>query len=244
MGSLFSSIRSGWPLFLLLILPPLFPRSVEAQRGLQLDLFGGGHNSWLLNSDEGENEDLERRFTPGFSAGVDGSYYFTPEVGFGVGTLLSYQGQNYYHALDFEPHRSSRRLLYARVPLTLSYRSELGKQGLFRSSFGPSVGTPLFARHTREGKEEEAPLSNPWISSYRSMVVGFHASLGFGRWWDNTKGALLELHFSHGLTNAEEKGSPLVPNHRQETYNASLGLRFRFFFSMGGRQGAASLGYP
>lgn len=204
----------------------------------------GGHQSWLLNQRESENSDLERLVTPGLSGGGWAIFHITPRLGVGTGFLFSLQGQRYERELKFDEQRSSVRLLYFKLPLKLELRTELGQGAYFRMGFGPYLGSPISASRTRNGSSVQVPRGRSWTEAYRSPVIGGMIDLGPGMRWGRAWAASLALRFDHDFTNAEEKGSLLIPNHRPETYNATLGISLKVRYAFQQQAARRRSGYP
>ncbi|MFB6258061.1 MAG: hypothetical protein ABEH38_05145 [Flavobacteriales bacterium] len=203
-----------------------------AQEGFHCGGILGGHNSWLFNQDESDQENLQREFTPGGSSGLYISYYIESSIAVAAEFRLSYQGQKYLMDRRIEDLTSKVRLLYFKTPLMLEFRAPLGKKGYFKGHFGPYSAMLQGAFRYRMGDAVEAPGKKEWSEAYRSPVFGVMAGIAPGLRWGRGWGASFELRFSHDLFNAEEKGSSLVPNRRAETYNMTLGFLFHFRYAL------------
>lgn len=216
----------------------------HAQRGFHLGGQIGGHHSWLFNEREGAREDLKRLFTPGMSVGGEATFYVTPFMGVGMEFLFSYQGQRYREDLRVDRIERSVRLSYFKVPLKLELRTNLGGGTYFKGAFGPYISTPLSVSRSRKGETVESPGDGTWKEAYRSSVMGFMGALGPGKRWGRGWATSLEFRFDHDLTNAEEKGSALIPNYRPETYNATLSLSLRVRYAFQEQAASRKSGYP
>lgn len=218
--------------------------SLMAQRGFHIGGSIGGQQSWLLNQRESENPDLNRLFTPGIRGGGELAFHITPRLGVGTEFFFSLQGQRYERDKRLDEQRSSVRVLYFKVPLKLELRTELGSGSYFRFGFGPYLSSPTSVSRTRDGSAVQLSDGRSWSEAYRSPVIGGMIGLGPGMRWGGGWAGSLGLRFDHDFTNAEEKASPLIPNHRPETYNATLGLTLHVRYAFQEQAARRKSGYP
>ena len=178
------------PLFALLLAAILMPSGCKGQKGFHVGGMGSFHNSWLLNKDDSERENLSRTFTPGTSGGLMVRYYIEYSVAVGFDVLYSFQGQSYRIDRRVEDLDRSTRLLYLKTPLMLEFRTAIGSNSYFKGHFGPYVSMPQAAFRTRNGTRVQAPGRRSWSQAYRSPVFGVMLGLGpgfrLGRGWAST----------------------------------------------------------
>ncbi len=219
-------------------------RVVEAQEGFHIGGMGSFHNSWLVNQRESEREDLSRRFTPGTSGGLLLRYYIENSVAVGFDVLYSFQGQAYLIDRRIEDVNRTTRLLYLKTPLMLEFRTGLSDKAFFKGYFGAYASHKQGAFRTKDGSTVQAPDPYTWSEAYRSPVFGVMLGAGPGVRWGRGWATSFDLRFDHDLTNAEEKGSDLIPNHRPETYNVTLGLMITLRYAFQDLGPRRSGGYP
>ncbi len=239
---LVSDNMKRWLLFFILFLGT--GGQLLAQEGFHLGPALGFHNSWLANRDDREDEEIEGRFTPGGSGALYLAYFIKPGIAVAAEGIFSFQGQNYYYDRRYEDQRASTRLSYFKVPLMLEFRTSLKEESFIKGHFGPYLSSVQTASRSREGKSLPSREGDGWEQAYRTPVFGVMLGLGPGIRWGRGWASTLELRFDHDLTNAEEKASRMIPNQREETYNATLGIMLRLRYAFQKRSAKNRGGYP
>lgn len=189
----------------------------NAQKGLNVSVKLTPQFSSLQNADDKDNKaiDKETTFRTNFGAGV--GYNFTDNVGVGIDVLYSLQGQKMNVILLGDV---DQKLGYIKVPLYLSYSSDVSNAIGLYGKIGPQLSFLSKSEVTTNGKNS---IENK--DKYQSTTFGMMANVGAQfRLIDNLS-LQTGIYFDTDFTNAEDEDYIFYTPNRANTYNMNVGLQ-------------------
>lgn len=199
--------------------------NASAQKGLSVSVKATPQFSFLQNSDDKDNSQLDRKATINTNFGIGAGYNFTDNYGVGVDVLYSLQGQKYETA----GVESTQKLEYVKVPVYFSYNANPLKTVSFYGKIGPQVSFLTNAKLTGD-KASETVGGNK--DKYESVTFGGMANAGVQFKLTDKFYLQTGLNFDYDFSNAEDKSFTGHLDNRSATNNMTagvqVGLKYQF----------------
>ena len=196
-----------------------------AQKGFNLSLEATPQLSFLQNSDDNDDSNIERKATFSTNFGIGAGYNFNESIGIGADALYSLQGQKY----EVSGVELNQKLEYVKIPVFFSYNTDPSKTTSFYGKIGPQVSFLTNAKITApDGKD--AFVENK--DRYEDVTIGGMANAGVQFKLSPNIFLQTGLNFDYDFSNAENKNFPVVIAGRANTSNITagvqVGLKYQF----------------
>lgn len=199
--------------------------NASAQKGLSLSVKATPQFSFLQNSDDKDNDQLDRKATINTNFGIGAGYNFTDNYGLGVDVLYSLQGQKY----EVAGVESTQKLEYVKVPVYFSYTANPLKTVSFYGKIGPQVSFLTNAKLTGDQGIENLGDNK---DKYESVTFGGMANAGVQFRLAQKFYLQTGLNFDYDFSNAEDKNFAGHVANRSATNNMTagvqVGLKYQF----------------
>ncbi len=192
--------------------------NASAQKGLSLSVKATPQFSFLQNSDDNNNSQIDRKATINTNFGVGATYNFTKNYGVGLDVLYSLQGQKY----ETEGLKYNQELEYVKVPVFFSYNTDPDKTVSFYGKIGPQLGFLTNAKITGDNGNENLGDNK---NKYESVTIGGMANAGVQFRLSNQFYLQTGLNFDYDFSNAENKNFAGYPANRATTSNMTTGVQ-------------------
>lgn len=191
--------------------------TANAQKGFSVSVKGTPHLSWMLNSDDKDQNGYERKATFGASFGVGAAYNFNDNMGVGLDVLYSIQGQK----SETAGIELNQKLNYLKVPVMFMYNTNPSAPVVFTAKIGPQLGVRLNSKITDKDNNDVIGDANDMYES-----IDFGAVAGAGVRIALTEKFSLDagLRFDYSFTNAEDKDYVNYTQGRANTNNMTAGV--------------------
>jgi len=177
-----------------------------AQEGFHIGIQVSPQMSWLMNSDDANNILFGYKNTFNTAFGIVFQYGFTNNMGVGVNTMYSFQGQRY----AFEGASYYRKVDYIKIPLLYVFNYEVYPGILFVGKVGPQIDILMNAKLADESGND---IVGNQSGAYENFDVGGTAYGGLAFKFTDAIYADLALRFDYAFTDAESKGYKYNINH-------------------------------
>ena len=196
-----------------------------AQKGFNLSVKATPQFSFLQNSDDNDDSNIERKATFNTNFGIGAGYNFNDNMGIGADVLYSLQGQKYEVAgAEFE-----QKLEYVKVPVFFTYNTDASKTTSFYGKIGPQVSFLTNAKMTAVDSKETFVENK---DRYEDVTIGGMANAGVQFRLSPNIFLQTGLNFDYDFSNAESKDYPVVIAGRANTSNMTagvqIGLKYQF----------------
>lgn len=200
-------------------------QSLKAQEGFYVGVKGLPQLSFLLNSDDSDNDALDMKPTFSGAFGVGMGYNFTDNLGVGLDVLYSMEGQRY----EFSGVETFQRLDYLKIPLVLTFNTDPSQPAMFLAKVGPQMSILTDAKILDEDGDE---LVADNMDTYNDFLIG--GTLFLGGSFHLTDNLLMDAGIRTDISfmNAEDEDAVGYPTGREITtpLTTSLEIGFRYIF--------------
>ncbi|HEV7329474.1 MAG TPA: porin family protein [Flavisolibacter sp.] len=202
----------------------LSAQQVSAQRGWNVSINANPHFSWMLNKDDNQSEDFDRRSTINTAFGVGVGYNFSHRAGLGLGVLYSLQGQKY----KLEDEQLNQRMNYFKLPLTFNYVFNPRSKVALVGKVGPQLSILAASRVKDADGKTVIDNSKEYFKDVTfGGAAGLSTQFNLGKQWFLTTG----LRYDFDFTNAEDEKHPDFTQGRKKTHNMTAGLEIGLKYS-------------
>jgi opacity protein-like surface antigen len=188
----------------------------SAQKGFSLSVKGTPQFSWLLNSDDKDNNLYSRKSTFNASFGIGGAYNFDQHFGVGLDVLYALQGQKY----DLSGTEFHQKTDYIKLPLMFLYNTNPAKPVSFIAKVGPQLSILTSAKLDNKDGDELADNKD----AFKDITFGGVAVAGVQFKLNSTLFLTAAARYDYDFTNAENKDYAGYPAGRADTHNSTAGL--------------------
>ena len=208
---------------------------VNAQEGMQIGIEATPHFSWLLNSDDRDNNNYENLGTLAGSFGVSGQYGFTDNHAVGLNVLYSFQGQRY----KLNAAERYKAVEYLKIPLLYVYSFGLTDNVRFIGKIGPQLDLVTNARLMDADFND---IVSDQKDAYQDAGLDVVGSAGFGFMLNDNWSFDAAVRYDIGLTDAEDSGygrnindpiRSVRASGRSMTNNSTLGVTLGLRYTFG-----------
>ena len=189
----------------------------NAQQGFSLSVKTTPQFSFLQNSDDNDNSNLEKKATFNANFGIGAGYNFTNQLGVGLDVLYSLQGQRY----NVNGVETNQKVNYVKIPVYFAYTGDASKSVSFIGKIGPQLSILADSKLTdKDGNDINSDTKN----RYKDVAFGGMAAGGVQFKLDKNLFLTTMARFDYDFTNAEDDSYELYPSGRAKTYNMTTGV--------------------
>lgn len=197
---------------------------VMAQQGFNLSVKATPQLSFLQNSDDNDNNAIEKKATFNTNFGLGTGYNFTDHTGIGIDVLYSLQGQK----TEVAGAKVNQKLEYLKIPVYFSYNTDASKAVSFYGKVGPQLSFLTNAKAATNGSDNYVKNKD----RYEDVTFGAMANAGVQFKLSQNIYLQTGLYFDYDFTNAENKDFTGYPSGRANTYNMNTGLQVGLKYSL------------
>jgi opacity protein-like surface antigen len=194
-----------------------------AQQGFSFSLKTTPLYSFLRNKTDFSNANYSRKPTLNTNFGIGGTYNFTKNMGIGADVLYACQGQRY--TINGTPNDYYQKNKYIKVPLYLSYDSDVSKRISFIGKIGPQIS---FLSQSALDYENESKLSSNTKEKYKTTTFGAMALAGTQYKLSDNLYFTSGIRFDYDYSNAEDYHYTAAINNRAKSHNMTTGVELGF----------------
>ncbi|MBK7248590.1 MAG: PorT family protein [Flavobacteriales bacterium] len=195
----------------------LFTTNANAQKGLSFSVKTMAENSWMLNKDDMDSDDLNYRFTFAPAVGLGIGYGITDHFGLGVDGILSFQGQRY----KVDDAVFIQRNNYLKIPLMFIYNTNSEKFVSIVLKAGPQIGILMGSKLLDEDLDK---INGDTKSNYEDLDFGVMLNAGVAFRISDVFRINAGLRGDFGFGNTENEDRLGYPADRASTHNLTTGL--------------------
>lgn len=155
----------------LLISLLLLNKNTNAQQGFSVSLKAIPQFSFLQNSNDRDNNSLDKKATFNANFGVGANYGFTNKLGVGMDVVYSLQGQRY----NMNGFETNQKIDYVKVPLYFTYTHNPSKPISFVEKIGPQIS---FLTDSKLTDDNGHTLKSDTKDLYKDVTFGGMAATG------------------------------------------------------------------
>ena len=197
---------------------------VSAQKGWNVSINANPQFSWMLNKDDTQSEDFDRRSTINTAFGVGVGYNFSQRAGLELGVLYSLQGQKY----KLEDERLNQKMNYIKLPLTFNYVFNPRSKVALVGKVGPQLSILAASKvKDADGKTVLEDSKDYFKDVTFGGAAGLSTQFTLGKQWFLTTG----LRYDFDFTNAEDEKHPDFTQGRKKTHNMTAGFEIGLKYS-------------
>ena len=191
-SNLFKGIAAGIVLFSI-------TQNSIAQEGLNFSVKGVPQATYMFNSDNADNDNLESETYISAAFGIGAAYNFSENMGISLDALYSLEGDKFELNEAGVKSEILNKYQYVKLPLQFSYNTDPSNSVIFRGKIGPSFNF-LTAASAENWDGDEIIDDNK--DSYESFVLGVALNLGVGFSLTDALSLDAGIRADYGLTDA------------------------------------------